>query len=145
MIEDKLGHIVKGSSLWRCGIASKIHFCLLICLFKPCCVNHVVLRRRGRQGGGEGRGQEEEGGQRGVEGGEDKRRRRRRRRRREGRGERRKKITADSKEGSKNNWRVLGIQKQLIQSIQSIFCAKHCLEASSHWILTNTLWDRNHY
>lgn len=56
MIEDKVGRIVKWSSLWRCGIASKIHFYLLICLFKPCCVDHVVLRRRGRQGGGEGRG-----------------------------------------------------------------------------------------
>ena len=78
-------------------------------LCKPCCFKEKgEARGRGRQ------------------------RHKRRRRRGEGRGERRKKITADSKEGSKNNWRVLGIQKQLIQSIQSIFCAKHCLEASSH-------------
>ena len=52
MIEDKLGCIVKWSSLWRYGIASKIHFYLLICLFKPCCVKHVVLRRGGRRRGG---------------------------------------------------------------------------------------------
>lgn len=77
MIEDKLGRIVKWSSLWRCGIASKIHFYLLICLFKPCCVNHVVLRRRGRQGGGEGRGTRggEGGGGRGEGRGERKSRR----------------------------------------------------------------------
>lgn len=103
MIEDKLGCIVKWSSLWRYGIASKIHF---YCSFV--CVNHVVLRKRGRRRGGGGRGRG---------GGEGR-----------GRGEGRRKPQADNKEGSKNSWRVSGVQKQLTQSIRSIFCADHCLE-----------------
>lgn len=80
-MRTKLGRIVAVLPLemWD---KLKIHFYLLICLFKPCCVNHVVLRRGGRRRGGE----------------------------REGEGKR--KPQTNNEESSKNNWRVSGVQKR---------------------------------